>query len=517
MHIVNADQMRELDRATIETIGIPGIVLMENAGRGTAEYILQTFPDSARHKIIVLCGRGNNGGDGFVIARCLHAAGAHVCAVLASDCDKVEGDARINLDAFAAIGGKIIEISHEKDLKKICSELAHATLFVDALLGTGLASKVTGLYRHIIETVNALEHATIVAVDIPSGINASTGHILGCALRAHSTCTFGLPKYGHMLYPGAGYTGKLTLIDIGIPANLITKAQLPGRVQILSDFASALPRRAEDAHKGSCGHALLLAGSIGKTGAAVLSARAAMRTGSGLVTVATPAKAQSQIATQQLEFMSVPLVDSENGISPGALQEIIDLCNDKNILAMGPGLGDTDTVAAIINELITKVHLPMVIDADALNALARRDTAVLTQANGPVVLTPHPGEMARLTGLSSEKIKSDRIGAACDLAKKLTSIIVLKGAHSVIAAPDGRHWINTSGNPAMAGAGMGDVLTGMIAGLIAQKVPALTAARMAVCIHGHIADTMVQERGPAPILASEIIERIPEGLNKCRT
>jgi hydroxyethylthiazole kinase-like uncharacterized protein yjeF len=514
MHIVNADQMRELDRATIEKIGIPGIVLMENAGRGTAEYIMRTFSDAGTRRIVVLCGRGNNGGDGFVIARCLHAARAHVCAILLADRASVHGDARVNLEAFEAIGGNIIEIHTEKDLKKIGPELTHATLFVDALLGTGLASEVTGLYRSLIETISAIEHVPVVAVDIPSGIDTSTGHLLGCALRAHSTCTFGLPKYGHMLYPGAAHTGKLHVIDIGIPESLITQAKLQGSVQDYSDFAAVLSNRAEDAHKGDCGHVLLLAGSIGKTGAAVLSARAAMRSGAGLVTVAAPEKAQPQIAAQLLESMSVPLQDNADGLCRGALQDIIDLCANKTVLAMGPGLGDTDAIAAIIRALVTTIQLPMVIDADALNALAR-DPQVLKQACGPVILTPHPGEMARLTGLSTDQIQSNRVGTTCELANALGVIIVLKGAHSVIAAPDGRHWINTSGNPAMAGAGMGDTLTGMIAGLLAQNTPALAAARLAVFVHGRIADKLVQKCGPAPILASEIIDHISEALKEC--
>ena len=366
----------------------------------------------------------------------------------------------------------------------------------------------------MIETVSAAVNVPVVAVDIPSGIDASTGHVLGCALRAHSTCTFGLPKYGHMLYPGAAYTGKLIVIDIGIPATLINAAQLPGSLQDASDFAAALNTRAADTHKGNCGHVLLLAGSVGKTGAAVLSARAAMRSGAGLVTVAAPEKAQSQIASHLLECMSVPLEDCDGGLSQTALQHIIELCAGKAVLAMGPGLGDTDAVAAIVRALITNVQLPMVLDADALNALAR-DPQVLTQATGPVILTPHPGEMARLTGKSTAQIQSDRVGAACALAGTLGAIIVLKGAHSVIAAPDGRHWINTSGNPSMATAGMGDALTGIIAGLLAQKIPALTAVRLAVFVHGQIADRLIQERGPAPILASEIIERIPEGLREC--
>ena len=514
MHIVNADQMRALDRAAIEGCGIPGIDLMERAGRGTADYILNTFPEAASGRVTILCGRGNNGGDGFVIARRLHQAGACVCAVLATERERVQGDARVSLEAFDALGGRIVELCTDEDLRHIQDDLTNACLIVDALLGTGLSSSVTGLYARLIETVSATGCAPVVAVDIPSGIDASTGRVLGCALRAHSTCTFGLPKYGHLLYPGADYSGKLTVIDIGIPQHLITSARLPGHLQDMSDFAAALPVRASDAHKGIFGHVLLLAGSVGKTGAAVLSARAAMRCGAGLVTVAAPEKAQAHIASHLLECMSVPLEDCDGGLSQTALQHIIELCAGKAVLAMGPGLGDTDAVAAIVRSLITNVQLPMVLDADALNALAR-DPQVLTQAAGPVILTPHPGEMARLAGKSTEQIQSDRVGMACALANKLGAIIVLKGAHSVIAAPDERHWINTSGNPSMATAGMGDALTGILAGLLAQKIPALTAARLAVFVHGHIADGLVRERGPVPILASEIIERIPEGLREC--
>ena len=409
---------------------------MESAGRGTADYILDTFPEAASGRVTILCGRGNNGGDGFVIARRLHQAGARVCVVLATERERVQGDARTNLEAFDALGGRIVELCTDEDLRHILEELTDAGLIVDALLGTGLSSSVTGLYARLIETVSATGCAPVVAVDIPSGIDASTGHVLGCALRAHSTCTFGLPKYGHLLYPGANYCGKLTVIDIGIPHHLITNALLPGHMQDMSDFAATLHVRASDTHKGIFGHVLILAGSVGKTGAAVLSARAAMRSGAGLVTVAAPEKAQSQIASHLLECMSVPLEDCDSGgLSQTALQHIIELCPGKAVLAIGPGLGDTDAVAAIVRSLITNVPLPMVLDADALNALTR-DPQVLAQATGPVILTPHPGEMARLTGKSTAQIQSDRVGAACALASELGAIVVLKGARTIIADPD---------------------------------------------------------------------------------
>ncbi|MBM4310238.1 MAG: NAD(P)H-hydrate dehydratase [Deltaproteobacteria bacterium] len=514
MQIVNAEHMRALDRAAIEDCGIPGIDLMERAGRGTADYILSTYPEAASGKVTIMCGRGNNGGDGFVIARCLQQAGANVCAVLVSASDRVQGDARANLEAFRSLGGRIVEITSEQDLGRIGSDLSHACLIVDALLGTGLASDVTGLYARAMNAVSEASHAPVVAVDIPSGIDASTGRVMGCALRAHSTCTFGLPKYGHLLYPGAGYTGKLTVIDIGIPQQLIAQAKLPGSVQDMSDFAAALPERSPGAHKGDCGHVLLLAGSVGKTGAAVLCARAAMRCGAGLVTAAAPEKAQGHIAAQLLEAMSVPLDDCNGALAPEALQQILSLCADKTVLAVGPGLGSTHAVAETVRGLIPHVALPMVIDADGLNALAR-DPRMIKQASGPVILTPHPGEMARLTGQSTAQVQSDRIGSACSLAADLGAIVVLKGARTVIAAPDGRHWINMTGNAAMASGGMGDVLTGMISALLAQRLPALSAARLAVCLHGRIGDMIVAERGRAPVLASDIIERIPSGLREC--
>ena len=445
---------------------------------------------------------------------CLHDAGANVCAFLLSDSNKVQGDARASLDAFKAIGGTILEVLSEKDLQKAQSQLSNATLFVDALLGTGLAKEVTGLYRNVIESVNETKNAPVIAVDIPSGINASTGSVMGCAMRAHSTCTFGLPKYGHMLFPGAAHTGKLAVIDIGIPADIVEQAKLPGSLQDANDFSTAFPVRARGAHKGDFGHVLLLAGSVGKTGAAVLCAQAAMKTGAGLVTIATPEKAQPHSAAHLLECMSEPVPDCDGGLGRGALQHILDMCEGKTVLAMGPGLGDTDAVAAIVRSVIEKSGLPMVMDADALNALSR-DPQVLAAADNPAILTPHPGEMARLSGKTPIQVQSDRIGSACKLAEKLNVIVVLKGANTVIAAPDGRHWINTSGNPAMAGGGMGDALTGIIAGLLAQGVAPLTAARLAVFMHGRIADILVQERGPAPVLASEIIARIPESINEC--
>jgi ADP-dependent NAD(P)H-hydrate dehydratase / NAD(P)H-hydrate epimerase len=514
MHIVTAEHMRALDRAAIEDCGIPGIDLMERAGRGTADYILHTFPEAASGRVVILCGRGNNGGDGFVIARCLLQAGACVCAALAGSCERVQGDARITMESFQELDGRIVELCSDEDLTRIEDDLRDACLVVDALLGTGLTNNVTGLYERVIEFVSAASPAPVVAVDIPSGIDAATGRVLGCALKAHSTCTFGLPKYGHLLYPGAGYTGELTVIDIGIPQHLIAQAQLPGRLQDIADFKATLSVREPDTHKGSFGHILLLAGSVGKTGAAVLSARAAMRCGAGIVTVAAPEKAQGHIAAHLIEAMSVPLDDCNGSLAPEALQQILDLCADKTVLALGPGLGSTHAVAETVRGLIAQVQLPMIIDADALNALAR-DPRLITQVPGPVILTPHPGEMARLTGLSSARVQADRVGAACSLAADLDAIIVLKGARTIIAAPDGNHWINMTGNAAMASAGMGDTLTGIIAGLLAQGVPALTAARLAVCLHGRIADMIVRERGSAPVLASEIIEHIPSGLQEC--
>jgi hydroxyethylthiazole kinase-like uncharacterized protein yjeF len=512
MYIVTAEQMKALDQRTIREIGISGAVLMENAGRGTVEAMLYQFPQQKNGLIHVLCGRGNNGGDGFVIARYFLNFEAEVKVYLFTSADRVQGDAKINLDAYRKMGGKIFEIEDEAAFNRIKDELGCASIIVDALLGTGLSAEVKGLYRIVIEELNRLENIPIVSVDVPSGLDATTGKIPGSAVKASLTCTYGLPKIGHFTYPGRENTGELEVIDIGIPESLIEASGIKTSLQEEDDFIGLIPKRKPDSHKGTYGHVLVLAGSPGKTGAASLAGHAAMRAGSGLVTLGVPNSLRAIVEEKTKEVMTESLPDIDEGyLGIDSWPKLAEMLKNKSAVAVGPGLSDRSETGELLLKLIEEADVPLVIDADGLNLLAK-NKEVLKKAKKPLVLTPHPGEMSRLTNLSVTEIQADRINVASSFAKEYGVILVLKGASTVIADPKGKTFINTTGNPGMAGGGMGDVLTGFIVSLIGQGIASLNSARMAVFIHGAIGDFIAEERAETGILASDIAEKIPEFL-----
>jgi len=506
MKFCTAEEMRRLDHKTIFECGIPGVVLMENAGRGAAVLTRQYFGDLAGRKIVVLCGRGNNGGDGLVMARIFHGWLAEVKVVLLAERGAVQGDARINLDIALNMGLEIVEVREEAHLEGF--DLGEADLIIDAILGTGLNTEVRGLYRRVIELVNQAA-GPVVAVDVPSGLDADTGRILGAAIKADLTVTFGLPKVGLLLAPGENLAGRLEVVDIGIPPHVLAEAD-PGKELLLEDTLVGLLRpRAGDGHKGHYGHALIVACSPGKTGAGAMTGLAAARTGAGLVTLAVPAGLNPILEEKVTEVMTEPLPEGEPGfLASQSLDRILELARGKSVLALGPGLGTRPESAELVRSLVQTVELPLVIDADGLNALAGQ-TEILKKAKGEVVLTPHPGEMARLIGRSPAQVQADRLGAAGDFARSHGVIVVLKGHRTVVAAPDGRLFLNTTGGPHMASGGMGDILTGMIAGLISQGIAPLDAAGLAVLVHGLAADQTAEEKGPVGLLASDLLERLP--------
>jgi NAD(P)H-hydrate epimerase len=512
MKVVTARQMQELDRKTINDIGIPGIVLMENAGRGTWEQIKLYFPDVHKTRIAVLCGRGNNGGDGFVIARCFYNAGCDVKAFLLSTVDRVGGDARINLDAFQQMGGSVEEIKDEAQWKLAGSCLKHAGLVVDALLGTGLPSVVKGLYKCVIEDINALSRVPVVSVDIPSGLEATSGKVLGTAVKARLTCTYGLPKRGLFLFPGVACAGAVEVIDIGIPEQLIEKQGLKESLLEESSFAGSIAQRRPESHKGTFGHAFILAGSPGKTGAAAMAAQAAMRTGAGLVTLGVPQSLNAVLENKVTEVMTEPLPDSGEGfLGKDSWPRIRELLFGMAVVAIGPGLSERDETCGLVYRVLESAEVPLIVDADGLNAVAKNPD-ILRKAKAPVVLTPHPGEMARLMATTTKKIQADRIDHAREFSGRYGVIVVLKGARTIIAEPGGRIYINPTGNPGMASGGMGDVLTGIIAGLAAQGLSLDVASQLAVFVHGLIGDEIAYERGEIGIMATDLIERIPGAL-----
>ena len=516
MKLVTAGQMQDLDRRTIQECGISGIVLMENAGRGAAELLARHFPVARAGWVAVLAGSGNNGGDGFVIARHLKNWGIQAKVYLFSSIDDVKGDAGTNLQIWLTMGGELVEVIYKGDFARIKKEFSGASLMVDAIFGTGLNSEVKGLLKETISFVNSLPQP-VMAVDIPSGLDATGGQVLGDAIRADLTATFGLAKIGQVIEPGAGYVGQLEVIDIGIPRHLIEEADIKTHLidQDELDVGLLAPRPAQ-AHKGDYGHLFVLAGSPGKTGAAAMVCQGALRTGAGLVTLGIPASLNPILEAKLTEAMTAPLPDAGTGyLSADAWGRVQQLLEGKTALALGPGISTESQVQEMILKLLPEVTLPLVIDADGITALASRPE-ILKQCRGSVVLTPHPGEMARLAGITTQQVQADRIGVAKACATSHNCIVALKGNRTVIATPEQEVYINPTGNPGMASGGTGDVLTGMIGGLMAQGLPPLAAAQWGVYLHGLAGDMAAQELGEISLIAGDIIDYLPDALGEVK-
>jgi NAD(P)H-hydrate epimerase len=534
--VATSKEMQQIDRDTIRKYGISGAVLMERAGLAvvnrinelifTLDFQLSTL-NSQQPKVVVLCGGGNNGGDGFVIARVLHNRGMNVEVYLFADSHDLKGDARINYIAARKFGVKIAPA--RKFLKLHSSYFTPNVLIVDALLGTGLKKDVRPPLKDIVNKVNRVS-SIVVSVDISSGISADTGQIMGSAVKAHVTVTFGLPKKGHIQYPGAEYTGKLFIEDIGFPGKLLDSEKLNVNLFQKNDASLLLPERQRFSHKGSFGHVLLVAGSRGKTGAAIMAARACLRSGAGLVTVGIPETLVRNFQSRVTEEMILPLPDKGDGtLSLSAADRISEFIKRKaSVLAIGPGISTDKEISRLIEKVISSVAIPMIIDADGLNALSL-SRASLKKNRSPVILTPHPGEMARLlrsrriaSGVKGERdmlklIEEDRIGTALKYAKKSGTYLVLKGVPTIIATPGGNAYVNSTGNSGMASAGTGDVLTGMISGFIAQGLGPLNASLLGVYVHGLAGDVMAEKKGEHSLIASDMIKAIPNVLKSVRS
>jgi ADP-dependent NAD(P)H-hydrate dehydratase / NAD(P)H-hydrate epimerase len=512
MYIVTAAQMQEMDRRTIQEFGIPGRVLMECAGRGAARVFLENLYCQGPGRVGIMAGRGNNGGDGFVMARYLTQRNIAVKVFLLAAAAAVKGDAAANLQLLAASGVPLIEIPDEQAFIARMQDLQHQHYWIDALLGTGLKAEVKGFYRKAIEFINAGQRP-VLAVDIPSGLNADTGQPCGTCIRAAATATFGFAKIGHVVYPGLEYCGSVKVIDIGIPPNMVQPAGVRQQLILGSCVQTMLGLRAPDTHKGRTGHVLVVAGSRGKTGAAAMSATSALRAGAGLVTLGVPESLNPVLESLAVEVMTVPLPDQGTGLLlEEAFDSIVRAADTKQALALGPGLGTASHTRNLTARIIREIDIPMVIDADGLNNLAGHLGGLKARKNA-TILTPHPGEMARLTGLSILEIQQDRLAAARHLAQATQTYVVLKGARTVVAEPDGLAWINPTGNPGMAAGGMGDVLTGLIAGLLAQGHPASEACRAGVYLHGMAADILAQKT-PRGYLATEVMNTVPQAIQR---
>jgi NAD(P)H-hydrate epimerase len=507
MYLVTAGEMQEMDRLTIEEFGIPGRVLMETAGRGATRFFLETFPHCQGSRVGIVAGRGNNGGDGFVMARLLSERGGRVTVFLLARKADVRGDAAANLELLDTLKIPVIEMPDSDAFSRNLPALRHQAIWIDAILGTGLNTDVKAYFKEVISFINE-SGRPVFSVDIPSGLSADTGQICGAAIRAMATATFAFPKIGHDTHPGASLTGNLQVVEIGIPGIIVDRV-VPKQHRITPAIAAmGVAPRADDAHKGRTGHLLLVGSSPGKTGAVAMAAEAALRSGAGLVTAAVPETLNPALEILTLEAMTSPLPDQGRSVLWSAAREaFFTQLTDKKCLAMGPGLGTSAETIEFILELLPEITIPMVLDADALNCLAHRPD-ILKTPKAPVVLTPHPGEMARLTGTDTQVIQRDRVTAARNFAEAHHCHVVLKGAGTVVAHPDGTVFINPTGNAGMAAGGMGDVLTGLIAGLITQGAPVEAACHAGVYLHGAAADTLAKKT-PRGFLAGEVGSQIP--------
>ena len=514
MKVVTADQMKTLDRRTIHERGVPGIDLMENAGKGATEEILRRFPNLPRKRVAVIAGRGNNGGDAFVIARHLIKRGLGVNIFLLAENKAIKGDAKTNLEILTKDDIEVRELATLSEFESIRDDLLSHDLFIEGILGTGLASEVKGYYRKVISALNATGKP-IVAIDIPSGLDATSGKPLGMCIKAAFTPTFGLPKIGQLIHPGVEFVGELKVIDIGIPGDLIEEEDIRSHLIHYEDIQGllAVPRHA-DTHKGDYGHLLVLAGSVGKTGAATLACKAAMRVGAGLVTLGIPSSLNEIMEVKLTETMTMPLPETESRtLGLAAFREIVEISQGMQALVIGPGISTMGETRQLVRKLVKALCIPMVIDADALTALSV-EPEILKDIESPIILTPHPGEMARLTGLSSKAIQEDRIETSRNFAIEYGVYLVLKGSRTIIAQPDGNIHINPSGNPGMASGGTGDVLTGMMGGLVCQGFFPSSAAIAATYLHGLAGDLVADEKGEMTLIASDILEKIPHVLRE---
>lgn len=516
---VTADEMREMDRATIEDIGVPGVVLMERAGLGVFSRIAERADAGggeltrlvrretvAGLRAAVLSGAGNNGGDGYVVARHLHLAGARVTLFLLAPEERIRGDARVNYEVARRLGIPCEPVLDDEAAAALGPRLAEQDCLVDALLGTGLSSEVRGRYRAVIEAINAAETWT-VAVDLPSGLAADTGQPLGVAVRADATVTFGCPKRGLVGYPGVAWCGDLTVVDIGIPASVVSQVGPQCHVLEERDVAPLLPRRPVGGHKGTFGHVLCVAGSVGKTGAAVLAARGAARVGAGLVTVAAPEDALPAIMAHTVEPMGASY-RVEPGDPTDAVARLSELSQGKSAILVGPGIPTDSTMLEVLRDFLADRTVPVVLDADALNLLAQAPR-YLKEASAPILITPHPGEMARLLTTDVRSVQADRVATARDAAARFGVLVGLKGARTVIANPAGEIFLNPTGNPGMGSGGMGDVLSGILAGLLAQGVPPEAALRLGVFLHGAAGDRAAARLGQHGLLAGDLLSEVP--------
>ena len=507
MKLVTAQEMKELDTQAQAAYAVPGIVLMDNAAQAVADAAHEALEELDGEKVLLFCGGGNNGGDGFGAARWLQNYGVKVRVfVVGSAPEAISGDAALELTMLQKTGVQVELLSSEDDWLVAELAAAKADVIIDALLGTGFHGELQGNFLRACQLIND-SGKYVVAVDVPTGVNADNGSAAEQAVRADKTVTMALVKTGLLLYPGREYCGDIELADIGLPLQLVE--DYPShKYRLTADIVrELLPLRKADAHKGDAGRVVICAGSPGYTGAAALCADAAVKAGAGLVSLYTPLSSRDVLATKLTEVMVHGLLERMPGILGGsAAGDVLKNANAADVLAMGPGLGTSESTQQAVREILQKATVPVIIDADALTALVG-NTELLTQMQAAKVLTPHPGEMARLTGKEISEINADRVSIAAEYAKEWQAVVVLKGAPTVIACPDGTTYVNSTGTSALATGGSGDVLTGIIAGLAGQEISLQEAAVCGVYLHGLTAELSGIDIGLA---AGEIAPLLPE-------
>lgn len=511
MRILNTAQMREADRRTIHDIGIPSLVLMENAGRQVTAALESLFADLAERHVAVIGGKGSNGGDGFVVARTLQQRGVAVSVFVIGTIAEVQGDARVNLEILGRLGVSVVEIADEGQWELHVSQVSASDLIVDAIFGTGLSRPLSGIYETIVADVNELG-IPIVSIDLPSGMSADTADLEGSAIDATLTVTLGAPKLPLVLPPAERQAGEVVIADIGIPEEIIDELDGPWvSLMTREQMRGLITPRAHDSHKGDFGRVLIVAGSRGKAGAAALAAQGALRSGAGLLTVATPLSCQAVVAGYAPESMTLGLAESPDGtVLPDAVEALLAYTSD--VIAVGPGLGRGDAVTTFVRALVEKSELPLVLDADALNAFEGDAEALVGREGRDIIITPHPGEMARLLGCRVEDVQSDRLGMARDFASTHRIYVVLKGYRTIIAGPTGRVFVNPTGSPGMATGGTGDVLTGMVAAWLAHLLDAEAACRVAVYVHGAAGELADADEGEVAMTAGDLASHIGDAV-----
>lgn len=510
MLVVTAEQMREMDRLTIQRYGVSSLTLMERAGAAVTQAILERFARNAKKGVLIVAGKGNNGGDGLVTARLLKQKRIPCEVALLASKDQLSQDAAHNLRAFLKLKGRVTEIGAGA-VALLKQRIDKSGLVVDAILGTGIKSEVRGLFAEAITLINGAS-VPVLAVDIPSGLHTDQGIALGAAVKAGTTVALGFSKLGEVIYPGAKNCGDLIVADIGIEERAV--AQVAPQTELLEHemIRQLIPRRESDTHKGTYGHVLTIAGSRGKTGAAILACRAAMRTGAGLTTLAAPRALNNVFAAALVEVMTESLRGNETEeMEPLSDDDWHRLLARKNVVLFGPGIGVNDATRSSLRWLLRNLDKPWVIDADGLNNLTL-EMDRLHHAKFPPVLTPHPGEMARLIGRTTREVNADRVGIARAFAVQRRCYLVLKGARSVIATPEGKIFINPTGNPGMASGGMGDVLAGVLAALLGQGLAPADAMKLGVYLHGFVGDRVAEAKGEIGLIASDVIEGLPDGM-----